>query len=144
MKLNKLTPNFAVADIRQTVRFYRDNLGFELIMAVPVAQDGVERQLLDGKEYVYAMMRKDGVELMFQRSDSFREDVALAGDTPVGASVSFYMEGEGIDDFHAGLETKGAQVTGINRTWYGVKEFYLKDNNGYVLGFAEEAEKATT
>ena len=32
-------PNFAVADIRQTVQFYCENLGFELVMAVPETQD---------------------------------------------------------------------------------------------------------
>jgi uncharacterized glyoxalase superfamily protein PhnB len=122
MKLSKLTPNFAVADVRQTVQFYSKDLGFELIMAVPVTQDGVE--------------------LMFQRSNSFYEDVALAGRTSIGATVSFYMEGKGINDFHAELINKGIQVTELKLTWYGIKEFYCKDNNGYVLGFAEEAEKS--
>jgi uncharacterized glyoxalase superfamily protein PhnB len=140
MKLNKLTPNFAVADIRQTVHFYRENLGFELVMAVPVTQDGAEQQLSDGKEYVYAMMKKDSVELMFQRSDSFSEDVVLAGQTSVGASVSFYMEGKGIESFYAELKNRNLAVSELKLTWYGIKEFYLKDNNGYVLGFAEEAE----
>lgn len=142
MKLSKLTPNLAVADIRQTVQFYCENLGFELIMAVPVTQDGIEQQLSDGKEYVYAMLKKDGVELMFQRSDSFREDVVLAEQMSIGASVSFYMEGKGIDAFHAELKNKGIQVTELKLTWYGIKEFYLKDNNSYVLGFAEEARES--
>jgi uncharacterized glyoxalase superfamily protein PhnB len=141
MKLNKLTPNFAVADIRQTVRFYRENLGFELVMAVPVTQDGVEQQLSDEKEYVYAMMKKDGVELMFQRSDSFSEDVVLAGRTSVGASVSFYMEGKDIEALYAELKDRNLTVSELKLTWYGIKEFYLKDNNGYILGFAEESER---
>jgi hypothetical protein len=33
------------------------------------------------------------------------------------------------------------QFTEMQLTWYGVKEFYVKDNNGYILGFAEETEK---
>lgn len=139
MKLNKLTPNLAVIDIRQTVQFYCENLGFELVMAVPVTQDGIEQQLFDEKEYVYAMLKKDGVELMFQRSDSFHEDVVLAEKTVIGASASFYMEGKGIDTFHAELKSKGLQISELKLTWYGMKEFYLKDNNGYVLGFSEEA-----
>ena len=141
MKLSKLTPTLAVADIRQTVDFYSKNLGFELVMVVPVTQDGIEQQLSDGKEYVYAMMKKDGVEIMFMRSDSFHEDVVLAERTTIGASVSFYMEGKNIDMFHAELKNKGLQITELKLTWYGIKEFYLKDNNNYVLGFAEEVEK---
>ncbi|MDR1259579.1 MAG: VOC family protein [Tannerellaceae bacterium] len=141
MKISKLTPNLAVTDIGQTVQFYSENLGFELIMAVPASQDGVEQQLSDGKEYVYAMMQKDGVEFMFQRSDSFHEDVVIAEKTPIGATVSFYMEGKGIEEFHAGLKSRGVQTTELKLTWYGIKEFYLKDNNGYILAFAEEAAK---
>jgi uncharacterized glyoxalase superfamily protein PhnB len=141
MKLNKLTPNFAVADIRQTVQFYSENLGFELVMAVPATQDGADTQLVGDREYVYAMMQRERVELMFQQRDSFHEDVSLAGNEPIGASVSFYMEGNDIEPFYAGLKSRDIQVSDLKLTWYGIKEFYMKDNNGYILGFAEEAEK---
>ncbi|MDR1170574.1 MAG: VOC family protein [Prevotellaceae bacterium] len=141
MKLNKLTPNFAVADIRQTVQFYSENLGFELVMAVPATQDGADTQLAEDKEYVYAMMQREQVELMFQQQDSFHEDISLAGNEPVGASVSFYMEGKDIEPFYAGLKNRDIQVSDLKLTWYGIKEFYMKDNNGYILGFAEETEK---
>jgi uncharacterized glyoxalase superfamily protein PhnB len=141
MEVHKLTPNLAVSDIRQTVQFYCENLGFELVMVVPVTQDGVEQQLSDGKEYVYAMLKKGDVELMFQRQDSFHEDVTLAGETSVGASVSFYMQGKGIESFYADLKNKNLQISELKLTWYGIKEFYLKDNNGYILGFAEEQQR---
>ena len=29
-------------------------------------------------------------------------------------------------------------VKELSTTWYGMKEFYIYDNNGYVLGFAEQ------
>jgi uncharacterized glyoxalase superfamily protein PhnB len=141
MKINKLTPNLAVYDIRQTVQFYCENLGFRLVTAVPVTQDGAEQQLSDGKEYVYALLQKDDVELMFQRADSFREDIVFAGEIPVGASVSFYMQGKEIESFHAELKRKKVPISDIKLTWYGIKEFYIKDNNGYILVFAEEPEK---
>jgi uncharacterized glyoxalase superfamily protein PhnB len=100
MKANKLTPNFEVSDIKKTVAFYSKNFAFNLIMAVPEAQDGIDQTLSDDKEYVYAMMQKDNVELMFQRSDTFRNDVVFSNGFPIGASVSFYMEIEGIKDFY--------------------------------------------
>ena len=142
MKINTLTPNFAVADIRQTVQFYCENLGFELVMAVPETQDGIDQKLSESKEYVYAMLKKDDIELMFQRIDSFQEDVFLTDKfSVVGASVSFYMQGKGIEAFFEELKNKNIQVSELKLTWYGIKEFYIKDNNGYILGFAEEVEK---
>ncbi|MGO3708198.1 MAG: VOC family protein [Mesonia hippocampi] len=140
MKANKLTPNFEVKSIKETIDFYQNTLGFSLVMAVPETQDGVEQSLTNGKEYVYAMLSKDKVEMMFQRSDSFKEDVQLAKNTPIGASVSFYIEIDEIDDFYKQLKDKGINPTELKTAWYGMREFYVKDNNGYILGFAEKTE----
>ncbi|MDR3286613.1 MAG: VOC family protein [Prevotellaceae bacterium] len=146
MKITKITPNFAVADVKQTVSFYQDILGFNLIMAVPETQDGVDQQLADNKEYVSAMVVKDNVEFFFQRIDSFKNDTAFenlfqsvfAQQQPVGASVSFYMYVEDIESLYNYVKSKNAETTEIHTTWYGMREFYMKDNNGYVLGFAEK------
>jgi uncharacterized glyoxalase superfamily protein PhnB len=140
MKVNKLTPNFEVSDIKRTVEFYTKNFGFRLIMAVPEKQDGVDEILVNDKDYVYAMMLKDSVELMFQRSDSFKEDVIFSKDLPIGASVSFYIEIEGIKSFYEVLKRNNLQTTDIKTTWYGMLEFYVKDINGYIIGFAEKKE----
>ena len=141
MKINTLTPNLAVTDIRQTVQFYKENLDFELVMAVPETQDGADQQLLDGKEYVYAMMKKDNTELMFQRIDTLKEDISIFDSDTIGASVSLYMQGKGIDELYENSKNRHLQISEMRITWYGLKEFYMKDNNGYILGFAEEMEK---
>tara|TARA_R110002049_G_scaffold91381_1_gene227811 strand:+ start:1852 stop:2298 length:447 start_codon:yes stop_codon:yes gene_type:complete len=140
MKANKLTPNFEVKNIRETIEFYQTALGFSLVMAVPETQDGIEQSLTNGKEYVYALVNKDSVEMMFQRADSFKEDVRLAKDLSIGASVSFYMEIDGIDSFYEQLKDNGLNPTELKTAWYGMREFYIKDNNGYILGFAEKSE----
>lgn len=138
MKANKLTPNFEVKSIRETVEFYQSVLGFSLSMAVPETQDGIEQTLANEKEYVYALVSKDNVEMMFQRTDSFKEDVSLAKGLSLGASVSFYMEIDGIDDFYSQIKSKDINPTELKTAWYGMREFYITDNNGYILGFAEK------
>ena len=140
MKVNKLTPNFEVRNIRETIEFYQSDLGFSVVMAVPETQDGIEQSLTDGKEYVYALLSKDNVEMMFQRTDSFKKDILLAKDLSMGASVSFYMEIDGIDGFYQQIKDKGLRPTQLKTAWYGMREFYLEDNNGYILGFAQKSE----
>ena len=140
MKANKLTPNLEVKDVKQTVKFYQSVLDFSLIMAVPESQDEIEQTLAKDKEYVYALVSKDNVELMFQRSDSFKEDVVLAKNHPLGASASFYMEIDGIDKLYKTVKDTNVEPTELKTAWYGMREFYMKDNNGYVLGFAEKIE----
>ncbi len=138
MKIKKLSPNFAVIDIKKTIEFYQENFDFKLVMAVPESKDGIEQTLSDNKEYVYAMMQKDNIEFMFQRSDSFKEDLIFAKDLNMGATVSFYMEVEGLKEFYNTLKDKNLQITELKTTWYGMQEFYVKDLNGYIIGFAEK------
>ena len=140
MKVHKLTPNFEVSNIRDTVHFYQSILGFTLTMAVPESQDGIEQKLENGKEYVYALLVKDKVEIMIQRTDSFKQDITLAEDLQIGASVSFYMEIEGLNELYSTIKSKVKQHTEPKITWYGMREFYIKDPNGYILGFAEKTE----
>jgi uncharacterized glyoxalase superfamily protein PhnB len=137
MKFNKLTPNFEVADVRQTVQFYQSVLGFTLTAAVPETQDGVHQQLSDGVPYVFAMMKLGDVELMFQRSDSFKHDVEIANNESIVASVSFYIEVEGIQELYNSVKDRVTQIIPIKKTWYGADEFYMHDVNGYILGFSE-------
>lgn len=140
MKISKLSPNFEVNDIKATVAFYTEHFGFKLVMAVPESQDGIDSAFDDHKTYVYAMMQNGAVEFMFQRSDTFKQDIVFAKDQPIGATVSFYMDVEGIKPLYDTLKAKQLPLTELKTTWYGMQEFYVKDLNGYVLGFAEKAE----
>ncbi|MGJ1360532.1 VOC family protein [Sphingobacterium spiritivorum] len=140
MKISKLSPNFEVTDIRNTVEFYTENFGFNLIMAVPETQDGINPAFAENKEYVYAMVQRDGIEFMFQRSDTFKDDVVFSKGQNIGATVSFYMEIEDIKEFYENLKSKNLEMTELKTAWYGMQEFYVKDLNGYILGFAEKAE----
>lgn len=80
MKITKLTPNFEVTDVKQTVAYYEETFGFKLVMTVPETQDGIEQSFTENKNYVYAMMQKDNVEIFFQRTDTFKEDVVYSQD----------------------------------------------------------------
>jgi len=138
--MKKMTPNLAVTNISETVKYYQNNLSFTLTAAVPESQDGVDQQLVEGKTYVFAMMKNGDAELMFQRTDSFVHDVELAEDESIGASVSFYFEVEDLAELHVKLKANGLKVTKIKTTWYGANEFYMKDLNGYILGFSENKQ----
>ena len=122
MELKKLAPNFAVKDIEKTVAFYRDVLGFKLEMVVPEDKSGVEQELSDEKKYIYAMMSRDGVQVMFQRTDSIGEDVPPLKGVPLGASVSFYIEVEDINALYQEIKPKAEVVKELETAWYGMQE----------------------
>ncbi|WP_373781497.1 hypothetical protein [Glaesserella sp.] len=109
-----------------------------MAFAVP-NHDAVEESFENGKEYRYAMLKSGELEIAFQRLDTFQNDIQFAKNQPIGASVSFYMDVDNIEDLYNRLKSENLEMTELKTTWYGVLEFYLKDLNGYVLGFAQAA-----
>jgi len=139
MKFKKLTPNFSVKNVRETVKFYQDWLGFKLDMAVPVGSSVIEETISDQHEYVYAMMSRDEVYVMFIEQDSFGADITLLKGGSPCTSVLFYLDVENIDEIYNKLKENVELIRDLETTWYGMREFYIKDCNGYILGFAERA-----
>ena len=135
--MNKLSPNLMVKDVKETVEFYQNNLGFKLIMAVPETQDGILSEIPKDKNVVYALVKNGNVEIMFQTEKSFKEAVPALANALVGASCTLYIELENLENLYARIKDRVEVVKELFTTWYGMKEFYIRDNNGYILTFAE-------
>ena len=127
-----------VNDVRESVEFYTDILGFTLNMVVPENSKTIENELKDGKNYVYAMVSRDEVFIMLMKKDVFEADLPMLKGTTIGASVSFYCDVDNINEVYHSLKNKVDIAIDLHTTWYGMQEFYIKDCNGYILGFAEK------
>jgi len=138
--MEKMTPNLMVKNVKETVEFYRSNLNFNLVMAVPVTQDGILTEIPKDKDIVFALVKNGNVEFQFQTEESLKKDISIFKDTMIGASASFYININNIDVFYNSVKEKVEVVKELTTTWYGMNEFYIRDNNGYVLGFAEQKE----
>ena len=124
--LKKLTPNLMVEDVARTLAFYRETLGFQVLTTLP------EQEPFD-----FAMVQRDGVELMFQSRSSLSENVPALTGSPIGASQTFYIEVTDLRDLYESLREKVEIVVDFHTTFYGTHEFYFRDLNGYILSFAE-------
>ena len=136
--MEKMTPNLMVKNVKETVEFYSTNLNFNLVMAVPVTQDGILTAIPKDKDIVFALVKNGNVEFQFQVEKSLKEDINIFKDSMIGASASFYININNIDVFYNAVKGKVEVVKELSTTWYGMNEFYIYDNNGYVLGFAEQ------
>ncbi|MEY7851430.1 VOC family protein [Natrarchaeobius sp. A-rgal3] len=126
-----------VTDVAETVEFYEDVLGFEVVMAVSETEDEIRTDCRGDDGVVYAQMKNGGVEIMVQKSESLKDDVPAFADASVGGSVCLYIETENVDEFYDETKADVEVVTAPTTAWYGMREYYIRDNNGYVLGFAE-------
>jgi lactoylglutathione lyase len=124
--LKKLTPNLMVEDVSRTLAFYQDILGFKAVMTLP------EKAPLD-----FAIVQRDGVELMFQSRQSLSENVPVLADSVIGASQTLYIEVTGLTDLYEQLRDKVEIVVPLHTTFYSTRELYFRDINGYILSFSE-------
>ena len=129
--LKKLTPNLMVEDMSRTLAFYEDILGFEAVMTLP-----------ETAPFDFAIVQRDGVELMFQSRQSLSENVPALAGSAIGASQTFYIEVTGITDLYKQLQDKVEIVVDLHTTFYGTREVYFRDINGYILSFSEAKQPA--
>lgn len=134
-----LAPNLMVRDVRAAIAFYCDCLGFTLVMAVPDGVDDVVADLSGGERLRYAMMRAGASSVMVQVRDSLVEELpALAATDPGrGASLTLYVEVADLDALAAKLPADTEIVRPVATSWYGMRELYVRDPDGYIVGLAQ-------
>ena len=117
-----ISPTLAVRNMKQTIEFYRDYLGFKVGMAFPDA---------DNPEY--ADLSKDGMVIMFIPIGN----VGIGAKEKLGVGVNLYMQIDGnIDEYCNELKNKGIKIiVDIKDQPYGIRDFTVEDINGYKLTF---------
>ena len=138
--MKKLTPNIAVKNIKESVTYYQNNFDFKLQMAVSEDKSSMGAELDESKEYIWAMVVCDGVTLMLQRDNNLKEDVGLDFFEEIGSSITFYIEVQDVEALYAKVASKVNVIKALETTWYGAREFYVQDLDGYVLAFATVSE----
>jgi len=125
---------------KETIKYYQKNFDFEVQMLVDESKTIFDTQIKEELNYVWAMIHKTNVSLMLQSIESLKEDV---GDffQNLGASLTMYIEVENVDELYLKIKDKVTIYKEIETTWYGQKEFYIKDINGYILGFASKVQE---
>jgi len=126
--METLSPNIFVNDMKATIAFY-EQLGFKATMTVPE----------EGDDPIWAMMVNGAVTFMFQTFESLAEELPEITRTN-GGSLLLYINLKDIKGFFESVKDKVTILKGLETTFYGVTEFSIKDNNGYVLTFAEHEQ----
>lgn len=136
--LTKLWSNMMVANVNQAIDFYADVLGFTHVMSVPIGSQEVLMHYDRTKDLVYALIKNGDIELMLQEQSSLRENVpAWAASDGIRSSAVLYFQVDDVTTLASKLKKHCEVVRDLHDTFYGMREFYVKDPNGYVLGFAQ-------
>ena len=116
----KVVPMIHVSDVRATVDWY-ESIGFTV---TDTYDDG-------GQGLSFAILSFGSSEVMFnsggQPSNQNRREVDL------------YVYVDNVDDLYGSLEDRVEIVKGLHNTFYGMREFIIRDVNRFWLTFAQFA-----
>jgi len=115
-------PYFPVADVAAAGEYYRAVLGFECEYAA-------------GEPPVFAVYSRSDVPIMFRRVE---QPALISPNERQGGTWDVFFWVNDVDGLHAELAGRGAAVVYPPIVQpYGMKEFAVRDPNGYVLGFGQ-------
>lgn len=118
MKLQELTPMLYTEQLDESVEFYAAVLGFQ--------RDGLS------EEAGWASVKHDNVTIIFALPNAH---LPFTKPTFTG---SLYLNTDNVDAWWQQLKDKVEVCYPIEDFEYGMREFAIYDNNGYLLQFGQE------
>jgi len=128
-----ISPLLQVYDMPTSVRFYRDILGFDLVSNAAVRAED---------EFGWCLLRSaDSTEIMLNTAYDYGERpdapdparIAAHGDT------CLYFGCPDVDVAYRHLRDKGLNINEPKVAWYGMKQLYLTDPDGFGICFQWKA-----
>jgi len=128
--VKKITPILFAQELEPCISFWTERLGFQKTVEVP-----------EGNKIGFAILERNGVELMYQSFASAEKDNAETGQAVRKGPSFLYIE---VAELDAMLEaTKGAEIVmPVRTTFYQAREFGVKDPAGHYLIFAQQGAAA--
>jgi hypothetical protein len=122
-KLLRHAPYFPVANVEESVAYYRETLGFQCEYSA-------------GDPLHFAICSRDGFAVMLRRVSAPEQIVPV--EKQGGTWDAFFWVSDA-DALHSELKSKSADVVygPLIQEAYHTKEFAIRDCDGHVLGFGE-------
>jgi uncharacterized glyoxalase superfamily protein PhnB len=122
MKYNKLRPLLWTENMNESVDFYTNVLGFTCNEK--------------NDDWGWASLSKDEVDIMLCKPN---EHIPFNGCTFTG---SLYIDTTGVNELWDAVKSKAKVCYELETFEWGMSEFAVYDNNGYIIQFGEELNGA--
>src|ERR1700727_3686297 len=125
-EVKKITPILFAQELEPSIQFWTERLGFQKTVEVP-----------EGDKIAFAILERNGFEVMYQSFASVEKENADTGAAARKGPSFLYIE---VEDLNAALEAAKAVeiVMPLRTTFYGAKEFGVKDPAGHYFIFAQQ------
>ncbi|HVY22468.1 MAG TPA: VOC family protein [Steroidobacteraceae bacterium] len=121
MTIKTLTPMLRTWDLQATIKFYTTVLGFTC----------------QSQSSIWASLKRDDIELMVSAPNNHLNEHSPA------FTGSLYFRTDAVDDLWNRLKNLSVVCYNIETFDYGMREFAIYDNNGYLLQFGQPITEIT-
>ena len=126
MKVKRAAAVLLVESVEATRDFFR-RVGFEVTVEIP-----------DGGATGFAMLERDGVQVMVETLDNGHEPQALRNVTRASRHAAVFVEVDDLDEVIAALAGEKVLVEG-HKTFYNSDELTYQEPGGHLVTFARFA-----
>ena len=118
-----VTVNMMVKNVKETIAFYEEKLGFQKILSVP-----------EGKEVLdFAILNKDKISIMLQEQNSLTQEYPTLKTKEIIPTFTLFITVDDVKVMYQNLKNKVKLAKELHQTFYGKDEFAIFDNNGNIL-----------
>lgn len=121
-----ITINIMVYDVKETIQFYQEKLGFQTILTVPK----------DGEILNFAILNKDNISIMLQEQKNLIAEYPSLKATNMISTFTLFITVQNVAKLYQELKDKVEIAKKLHQTFYGKDEFAIFDNNGNILTFS--------
>ncbi len=118
-----ITTNIMVKNIKETIKFYEEKLGFQKVLSVPE----------EGEILNFAIIAKDNITIMFQEQNNLTEEYPTLKVENIKPTFTLFITVENVQKLYEDLKDKVEIAKELHKTFYGKDEFAIFDNNKNIL-----------
>ncbi len=118
-----ITTNIMVKNVKETIKFYEEKLGFQKVLSVPE----------EGEILNFAIIAKDNITIMFQEQNNLTEEYPTLKVENIKPTFTLFITVENVQKLYEDLKDKVEIAKELHKTFYGKDEFAIFDNNKNIL-----------
>ena len=118
-----ITTNIMVENVKETIKFYEEKLGFQKILSVPE----------EGECLNFAILNKDKISIMLQEKENLIKEYPTLKTEKILPTFTLFITVDDVTEMYNELKNKVKIAKELHKTFYGKNEFAIFDNNGNIL-----------
>ncbi len=121
-----ITTNIMVKNVKETIKFYEEKLGFKKVLSVPE----------EGEVFNFAILNRDKISIMIQEQENLISEYPTLKTGEIVPTFTLFITVNDVLAMYNELKDKVKIAKELHKTFYEKDEFAIFDNNGNILTIA--------